>query len=106
MSEMVERVARAICEAERMNPDDKLGGWRHWQDAARAAIEAMREPTEAMRFAVWFDQYKHCGGSDKEAEMLARVKVADAGQRAQDLSSFSALIGAALAQPTAEEVRG
>lgn len=48
MSEMVERVARAICESEKMNPDDALGGWIHWQDAARAAIEAMREPTEAM----------------------------------------------------------
>lgn len=45
---MVERVARAICEAERMNPGDALGGWVHWQDAARAAIEAMREPDERM----------------------------------------------------------
>ena len=48
MSEMIERVARAICEAERMNPDDALGGWVHWRDAARAAIEAMREATEEM----------------------------------------------------------
>ena len=46
MSEMIERVARAICIAERMNPDDKLGGWVHWQEAARAAIEATREPTK------------------------------------------------------------
>lgn len=45
---MVERVARAICESEKMNPDDALGGWKHWTEAARAAIEAMREPTEDM----------------------------------------------------------
>jgi hypothetical protein len=48
MSEMIEKVARAICEEERMNPDDALGGWVHWAPAARAAIEAMREPTEAI----------------------------------------------------------
>lgn len=51
MSEMVERVARAICEVEKMNPDDALGGWVHWTEAARAAIEAMRNPTEAMELA-------------------------------------------------------
>ena len=52
MSEMVERVARAICESEKMNPDDKLGGWIHWVNAARAAIEAMREPTDEMLSAM------------------------------------------------------
>lgn len=36
----IERVARAICEAERMNPDDPLGGWKHWTEPARAAIDA------------------------------------------------------------------
>lgn len=46
--DMVERVARAICVSEKMNDDDALGGWVHWVDAARAAIEAMREPTEAV----------------------------------------------------------
>lgn len=45
MSEMVERVARAIAEARfgigcPVDDDDRI--------AARAAIEAMREPTEAM----------------------------------------------------------
>lgn len=46
MSDMIERVARAICESEKMNPDDALGGWVHWTDAARAAIEAMRDLPE------------------------------------------------------------
>lgn len=58
MSEMVERVARAICTAREQN-----GGppWEHWEaqpggkhvlnafrDDARAAIEAMEVPTDAM----------------------------------------------------------
>lgn len=47
MNEMVERVALKICEA--------LGDWNPvpmnkmaYEDAARAAISAMREPTDAM----------------------------------------------------------
>lgn len=43
---MVERVARAIREN-----DDACGGERHgqyWDDLARAALEAMREPTPTM----------------------------------------------------------
>ena len=39
----IELIARAICEAELMNPDDPLGGWVHWKDAARAAIAADAE---------------------------------------------------------------
>ena len=56
---MVERVARAICRAGGKNPDEvmlSLGGektlmWEAFEDVARAAIEAMREPTEAMTAA-------------------------------------------------------
>lgn len=45
MSEMVERVARAIdaCCADGVSRD-----WQWWENEARAAIEAMREPTEKM----------------------------------------------------------
>lgn len=62
MSEMVERVARAICVVAK-GPDypdaDYYGKpgdpWRKWWESfvpeARAAIAAMREPTEAMREA-------------------------------------------------------
>lgn len=56
MSEMVERVARAISEAdgapwEHMSDAHKRGT----REAARAAIEAMREPTPAVReqLAAW-----------------------------------------------------
>lgn len=41
MSEMVEKVARAICRASGEDP-------YAWDSIARAAIEAMREPSEAM----------------------------------------------------------
>jgi len=45
MSEIVERVAKAIMGAE--NPD----ALDQYTEMARAAIEAMREPTQDMRLA-------------------------------------------------------
>lgn len=60
MSEMVERVARAICrgnllfnDPDEADLDEKVDGW--WGnhiDTARAAIEAMREPTVEMMDAL------------------------------------------------------
>jgi len=62
MSEMVERVARAMLKSEL----GKQAIWRHlseegregyrwskpyWRSQARAAIEEMREPTQQMRLA-------------------------------------------------------
>lgn len=55
---MIKRVARNICLANQMDPDAKShidGNASHWEDYikdARAAIEAMREPTEAMDLAL------------------------------------------------------
>lgn len=46
MSEMIERVARAICETTSGTGDDHQ--WEMFVDEARAAIEAMREPTPQM----------------------------------------------------------
>ena len=53
MSEIIERVARAICASLDEDPDAadtpyEIRGWRLHQSTARAAIAAMREPTEAM----------------------------------------------------------
>jgi hypothetical protein len=58
---MIEKVARAIYEADPesgYHPDDRLSFWAGdgysdevwnlWRAIARAAIEAMREPTDAM----------------------------------------------------------
>lgn len=47
MNEMIDRVARALCEAE--GDRDEL--WDAYLEPARAAIEAMREPTKEMLFA-------------------------------------------------------
>ena len=54
MITMVERVARALAVADGMHPeaasndDDEIPAWTLYVDGARAAIEAMREPTETM----------------------------------------------------------
>lgn len=59
MSEMVERVARAICATipgtgnvdEHFSPPNRAAA-QEWYKIARAAIEAMREPTPEMYDAV------------------------------------------------------
>lgn len=63
MSVMVERVARAICIASGSNPDrgynivdDGRRYWLHFEHIARAAIDAMREPTAEMLDAVKSDK--------------------------------------------------
>jgi hypothetical protein len=45
MSEMIERVARAMCAADGGSLEVDV---HHYLDMARAAIKAMREPTAAM----------------------------------------------------------
>lgn len=53
-NEMIKRVAMAICEASAGEPgrahDEFVLDWRKFEPHARAAIEAMRPPTEAMIF--------------------------------------------------------
>ncbi len=67
MSEMIERVARAMYHRAAMevvkdlpNADREMDGWtlllsetsrEVWRDSVRAAIAAMREPTEEMKDA-------------------------------------------------------
>ena len=49
VTEMVERVARAICCADRNQPDGSCElAWVGFVDDARAAIAAMREPNDEM----------------------------------------------------------
>jgi hypothetical protein len=55
-SGLVERVAKAMCDGnwdaanfnETMNGDEPEDQRNYWREKARAAIEAMRVPTEAM----------------------------------------------------------
>jgi hypothetical protein len=54
MSEMVDRVARAICKNEcafRCGGAEDCQQYDDWIGEARAAIAAMREPTEKMHVA-------------------------------------------------------
>lgn len=48
MSEMIDRVARALAKAA---DDDYVSHMEFWRLYARAAIEEMREPTDAMEYA-------------------------------------------------------
>lgn len=63
MNEMIERVARAICKADGQDPDHEgeltdegTFQWQSYVTDARAAIEAMREPTKAMIAACYPDE--------------------------------------------------
>ncbi|WNV09937.1 hypothetical protein [Tardiphaga sp. 709] len=53
MSEMIERVAKAIYDAFATVGDYENPTKEDIKNAARAAIEAMREPTEAMDAAAY-----------------------------------------------------
>lgn len=73
MTDLVERVARALCQNAGFLPDavsndeDETPHWTLYASDARVAIEAMREPTEAMVAAgsgvTWWD-----GKDDEEWE--------------------------------------
>lgn len=66
MSEMIERVAKAILEEQRKN----RSGFPDNRDLARAAIEAMREPTKAMLDA----SYRRNDDNDSEEATLANYQ--------------------------------
>jgi hypothetical protein len=109
MSEMVERVARAMTrlQAQRLkswtigwNPsDESMTSYvdRHWQevaDFARAAIEAMREPSANMFDAGATELY---GVSRVKAIAYAKEDKFDSdGRRAEDV--WRAMIDAALSE--------
>lgn len=74
--EMIEKVARALCSKHYAARFDKPAddehvqmnvnaGWHIFKEDARAAIEAMREPTEAMMRALRF--YGMLDGDPEEA---------------------------------------
>lgn len=72
MSEMIENVAKAIHdEVEGVTgPNDDSGGG-HYMRAARAAIAAMREPTQAMLDAAIPRYQEHNRGDDPYASEMA-----------------------------------
>ncbi len=88
MTEMIERVARVIWE--RVN----LGGttWEDYAPTAKAAIEAMREPTKEMEEA----------GDDLDDWGVP----SDPGSgNASALAHWHAMIGAALVEQEAEKAK-
>lgn len=73
MSTMIERVAKALMEASGGGRDRPDFYWRYYESAARAAIEAMREPTDRMKmeFEGW-----NCSANDMEAGYQAAIDAA------------------------------
>lgn len=73
MRTMIERLARAICAANQMDPDSKShinGNALHWEDYvkdAEAALAELREPSDEM-CAVGAE---HWYGDDGKANALA-----------------------------------
>ena len=70
MTDMVERVARAICLANTQG--DEM--WQAFVPEARAALEAMREPTEGMVRAGRDEYY----GVSPFSARFAWIKIVDA----------------------------
>lgn len=108
--EVVARAAKAIARSYGCDPEERffqirrfrfVPYWTVFIPAATAAIVALRRPTEAMRYAVWYDQYITCGGTPELADFCSKKKLADEKQRQQDISSFGACIDAALTSPSA-----
>lgn len=85
MTEMIERVARAIA---RMTADER--GWEFWIPEARAAIEAMREPTGEQRLvgalSLLREAYRHLAAdSVVQQRLLANGLIAPAIRRLEVL---------------------
>ncbi len=100
--DMVERVARAIAKAHRLDTGEFVGAdgarhhvepWRDFIDHARAAIEAMREPTEAMKRA----------GDD--VQTVSEIENVSVPSLIESEDVWGAMITAALKQ-AAEEATG
>ena len=57
---MIEKMARAICEAQALDPDMKCydgddGTWTLWEEfqtQAKASLECLKEPTDGMKQVV------------------------------------------------------
>jgi hypothetical protein len=86
--DMVERVARAIAgELETCAETYVDSRWTRYEDAARAAIAAMREPTEEMvqvGMEVWWDDSDYDVGYAHFAKAWRRMVDCSLGKIAPD----------------------
>lgn len=90
MTDMIEKVARAICVCGGDDPDETgkdvhgvpIVAWEMWGEEARAALLAIREPTEKMVHAGSFEIMEHNGNHycpDPETMRLAfQAMISDA----------------------------
>jgi hypothetical protein len=84
MSEMIERVARALCGLHFSNGGIEDDGWDdcpekfrlEYLDEARVAIEAMREPTDEMINALWAKEEECQGGGCGKQMFIAAIDAA------------------------------
>lgn len=109
---IVERMAIAGHAAFQAAVAPSLGDWfkpeawdgaeehvkAYYRAAARASLETLREPTDAMLHAAWCDRYKGYGNSPEVAHSLATERLASQALRWQDLSSHRSMIDAALSE--------
>lgn len=72
----------------------------HLTDAAALALMdgegavVPKDLTDDVRYVSWFVQYKSRGGSDGDADLLSRQRVADPDQVAIDHASYDAVLAA------------
>lgn len=84
MTEVIERVARAICRAESWDEEDI---WPDCIDAARLAIEALRDPTDEMVQAGYARGLDENGFNLTEA-WQAMIALAGARERSDNVVTF------------------
>jgi hypothetical protein len=104
MSEMIERVAKAIYEADdvwsaafpwpTMGSDEQSAD--NYRRIARAAITAMADPTPKMMEAGWMAQYVSIGATDTEARKMVNEKILLDREKEFLRAGWSAAITAAL----------
>jgi hypothetical protein len=91
-SEMVERVARAICRGVgQVRPDVILTdepAWHQYIYAARAAIEAMREPTPEMLRAAQTTHASYLRAATDAEIWQAMIRAALSSPRVSDNSAL------------------
>jgi hypothetical protein len=74
MSEMVERGARALCEAKLWPgawENETKGNREEWRMLARAMLRSMREPTESMVEAAYEDHDTKSAADDSNKDFAA-----------------------------------
>ncbi|MBS7697834.1 MULTISPECIES: hypothetical protein [unclassified Chelatococcus] len=90
----------AQSKADALRKADAILKALHLTDAAALAlmdgegVVVPKDLTDDVRYVSWFVQYKSRGGSDGDADLLSRQRVADPYQVAIDHASYDAVLAA------------